>query len=95
MIPYYILALLPPVVSYLIFSNKEQQKKRTKLMLMLFFGVFLFLVSCRAVSVGVDNSKYTYIYETIANTSFNKVTNIIDIEAGFIYFSKIIAKANY
>ncbi len=91
MIPYYILALLPPVVSYLIFSNKEQQKKRTRLMLTLFFGVFLFLVSCRAVSVGVDNSKYTYIYETISNASFNKVTNIIDIESGFIYFSKIIS----
>ncbi len=90
MIPYYILALFPPVVSYFIFSSKEQQKKRNRLMLTLFFGIFIFLVAFRARSIGADTVNYTNIFKQVSLLNWDKVEGLESLEGGYLYFNKIL-----
>lgn len=96
MIPYFILLLAPliynlyarhgKVAFYNIANTREQ-----KIVIGLFFSIFLFLLSLRGLSCGSDTRTYLFYFQHDTARSFNEILHSGDIEVAFTLLEKVIS----
>ena len=90
MIPYLILLTVPILLNPFVKDTTINHVKMSKLPLLLFFGFLTVMVMTRHHNVGSDTNKYIYIFQRIAQTSWNRLTEH-SLEPGFQLFSKLIS----
>ena len=90
MLPYYLLIAVPFLASGLLSKIKELSQKRTKIFMFIFFAIFLALVACRDLSIGVDNLNYKYYFEKFASVGWAQCFTS-DIEPGYALLCKVVS----
>ena len=90
MIPYFILLTVPILLNPFVKDTTINHVKMNKLPLFLFFAFFTVMVMARHHNVGSDTNKYIYIFQRVAQTSWNRLTEH-SLEPGFQLFSKLIS----
>lgn len=87
MLPYYILVLTPFLV-YLFGLLKG--KKLDKNCLVLFFAIFIALLSLRSINCGVDLKNYNYIFKNLSTQSISSILDLYNREFLFYVLNKIV-----
>ncbi|MBO5286898.1 MAG: EpsG family protein [Clostridia bacterium] len=90
MLPYYLLVLAPPAISYLLCSRQQDKKRRIVMSMLLFFAGYLLLLCLRDISIGVDNRNYSHIFEQIADLKWDKLADV-EMEQGFVFLNKLVS----
>ena len=91
MLPYYLLAFIPPTISYFFCSREQDKKRRITFAIVLFFAGFICLLACRDLSIGVDNSTYKSMFELNSKLSLEEIFKNSKIEQGYALLNKIVS----
>jgi len=87
MVVYYILVIIPGIISLFYYLNKSGKTKT--ITFFLFFSFLWILLSLRSYEVGVDIKNYKYIFETVRATPWDSLFNL-SLESGYVLFNKVI-----
>lgn len=89
MLPYYLLVLTPTIAAALFQTkNPLATKRKNRLIMFLFFAIFLAVLICRDQSVGVDNKNYRVLFNSFSHLEYSEAFET-EIEGGFVILSKI------
>ena len=88
MLPYYLLIVLPILLSAVPYSENKKVFNK-KFPLLLFFLAFIILLSLRDVTCGVDLVNYRYKFNHPKSVNFLSLFDFSMIEPGFLLFTAI------
>ena len=90
MLPYYTLTLLPPILITLL-SPFIKKKHRDPWTMIVFFAIFFVLLSCRDISVGIDNKNYKILFDEFSKMNFKEIFYSDKVEVGFALLNKLVS----
>lgn len=93
MVPYYVLVLTPIILS-LFYQPKEENKIKRKvaIIMSIFFAIFLILLICRDISIGVDLKNYRILFNGFKGTPLSEL--VAEREFGFALLNKLAFNIN-
>ena len=62
-----------------------------KVAILLFFAIFVFLLSARHISIGNDNENYKWIFNRVAYIDWSNLKGSYDLETGYLVLNKILS----
>lgn len=92
MVPYYILVAVPFLMSVVQFEShaRRMTQKKKNWPILLFFAIYAFLLACRDITVGLDTTQYSVLFERSAVTTWETIFSTIHQEGGYMVLNKVI-----
>lgn len=93
MVPYYLLAALPFLLSVIQFQSRAKMitEKSKNYPLVLFFVLYFFLLAFRDITVGADTGAYETVFLNVSNTAWKDLYEYKSSEVGYSVLNKLVS----
>lgn len=93
MVPYYILVAVPFLMSVVQFESHARQmtQKRKNWPILLFFAIYACLLAFRDVSIGLDTTRYSTLFDRYSVTAWDSIFTSLEKEGGYVILNKVVS----